>query len=58
MRVAVLFNGQNLAAAEEHAAVALVALGQRHRLAGVQCLSIQLLVALIDEHDGVVGEAE
>ncbi len=58
MRIALLFNGKNPATAEEHAAVALVARGQRHRFAGVQRLSIQLLVALVDEHYGVIGEAE
>ncbi len=58
MRVVVFFDGEYLAIAEEHATIAFIALSQRNRHAGVQCLAVQLLIAFVDEHQGIVSQAE
>ncbi len=58
MGVVVFFDGENPVVAEKQTAVTFVALSQGQRFTGVQRLSIKLLIAFIDEHHTVVGQAE
>jgi len=49
---------QHLAIGEAQVAVAAHVVGEGVRRAAIQCLEIQLLIALVDEHQAVVHQAE